>query len=205
MLQVAPPLQRLHEQAMQAPLQYAPVLAMLIRNHQHHIPHSAYTGWLQAVHKHSFEDGSEPAGTLWQLRYLHELALAWPAALAAPEADADSAVDVSLSQLGSWWKVQGPSHAWTDATDPICLHAKYQLTHMSAVDISVSQLEKLVEGAGCVTRADNWMCTCLHAQCFHLQPSAGTASLNNACSALHWTARRAMMSKQHAAGPQPVR
>lgn len=106
-LQVLPPFERLHEQATQAPLQWAPVLAMLICNHCHHIPYTAYTGWLQALHTCTFEDAVEPAATLWLLRYLHELALAWPAALtAAEEAPDATAADISTSQLERHWKVQ---------------------------------------------------------------------------------------------------
>ena len=36
LLQVTSPLERLHEQATESPLQWAPVLAMLIHNHRHH-------------------------------------------------------------------------------------------------------------------------------------------------------------------------
>ena len=108
-LQVTPPFERLHEQATESPLQWAPVLAMLVHNHRHHIPYTAYTGWLQALHTYSFEDVSEPAATLWLLRYLNELAVAWPAALTAAEIGPDAAVaDISTRQLESHWKVQTP-------------------------------------------------------------------------------------------------
>lgn len=91
---------------MELPLQWAPVLVMLVHNHRHHIPQSAYTDWLQAVHSHSFEGDPEPAATFWLLRYLHELALAWPAALTAAEDDSHAAGDVSIAQLEGCWKVQ---------------------------------------------------------------------------------------------------
>lgn len=108
-LQVTPPFERLHEQATESPMQWAPVLAMLVHNHRYHIPYTAYTGWLQALHTYSFEDVSEPAATLWLLRYLNELAVAWPAALTAAEIGPDAAVaDISTRQLESHWKVQTP-------------------------------------------------------------------------------------------------
>ena len=91
---------------MESPLQWAPVLAMLIHNHRHHISHMIYTDWLQAVHSHSLQDESEPAAILWLLRYLHELALAWPAALTAAEDDSDAAGGISIAQLEACWKVQ---------------------------------------------------------------------------------------------------
>ena len=107
--QVTPPFEHLHEQATESPLQWAPVLACLIHNHRHHIPYSAYTGWLQGLHTCSFEDVSEPAATLWLLRYLTELAVAWPAALIVAEEGPDTAVaDISTRQLESHWKVQRP-------------------------------------------------------------------------------------------------
>ena len=106
-LQVTPPFERLHEQAIESPLQWAPVLALLIHNHRNHIPHTAYTGWLQALQTCSFEDASEPAATLWLLRYLNELAVAWPAALSASEEGSDAAVaEIGNRQLESHWKVQ---------------------------------------------------------------------------------------------------
>ena len=109
--QVTPPFERLHEQASESPLQWAPVLAMLIHNHRHHIPYTAYAGWLQALHTCSFEDASEPAATPWLLRYLNELAVAWPAALTAAEEGPDAALaDISVRQLESQWKVQRTPH-----------------------------------------------------------------------------------------------
>lgn len=106
-LQVTPPLVCLHEQATDAPVQWAPVLSMLIHNHCHHIPHSAFTHWLQALHSHRFEDAPEPAATLWLLRYVYQLALAWPAALTAAEDSSDAAGDdTSIRLLESHWKVQ---------------------------------------------------------------------------------------------------
>lgn len=105
-LQATPPLERLQEQATEAPLQWAPVLAMLLHNHRHNIPHSAYTAWLLAMSTYSFEDAPEPAATLWLLRYMYELAAAWPAALTAAEEGPDAAgTDISTSQLESRWKV----------------------------------------------------------------------------------------------------
>ena len=104
------PFERLHEQATESPLQWAPVLAMLVHNHRNHIPYTAYTCWLQALHTYRFEDVSEPAATLWLLRYLNELAVAWPAALTAEEIGPDAAVaDISTRQLESQWKVQTTS------------------------------------------------------------------------------------------------
>ena len=106
-LQVTPPFERLHEQATEAPLQWAPVLAMLIQNHGYHIPHSVYRHWLQALHSYNFEDAPEPAATLWLLRNVHELAVAWPAALTAAQDSLDATGDhTSTSLLGSHWKVQ---------------------------------------------------------------------------------------------------
>ncbi|KAL3152001.1 hypothetical protein ABBQ32_001121 [Trebouxia sp. C0010 RCD-2024] len=104
-LKVTPPLVCLHEQATDAPVQWAPVLSMLIHNHCHHIPHSAFTHWLQALHSHRFEDAPEPAATLWLLRYVYQLALAWPAALTAAEDSSDAAGDdTSIRLLESHWK-----------------------------------------------------------------------------------------------------
>lgn len=102
---MAAPLVHLHDQAIEAPLQWAPVLAMLIRNHARDLHPSDYMSWLQAASKHSLEDGHEPASVLWKLRYLHELALAWPAALTLPETDTDTN-GVDLSQVEGCWKVQ---------------------------------------------------------------------------------------------------
>ncbi len=83
---------------------------MLLRNHAHQLPHSAHVAWLQAASKHKFEDSAEPAALLWKLRFLQELAVAWPAALTSVEAD-QSTTDVNLGHLEASWKVQSLCHA----------------------------------------------------------------------------------------------
>ncbi|KAL0026395.1 hypothetical protein WJX79_005738 [Trebouxia sp. C0005] len=54
-------LARLHDRYAEAPLQWAPLLIVLLQNPSHHLPHSAYTNWLQAASQDTFEDGAEPA------------------------------------------------------------------------------------------------------------------------------------------------
>lgn len=143
-LQVTPPFVRLHEQATEAPLQWAPVLAMLIHNHCHHIPHSAYTHWLQALHSHRFEDAPEPAATLWLLRYVHELAVAWPAALTAAEDsfDAASGDDTSTRLLESHWKVLAFRILDSARHDHPCCVYSYTLTKGEALAARVCTLPK---------------------------------------------------------------
>ena len=121
MVQVATPHQQLHDLAVDAPLQWAPVLAMFIHNHQNHIPNTAYADWLQAAQGHVFEDVPEPAATLWLLRCLHEQAQAWPAALTAAEEDCDRAGETSASQLESCWKVHGLNLTHCGPTIGYCL------------------------------------------------------------------------------------
>lgn len=128
---MTPPFERQQEQATEAPLQWAPVLAMLIHNHCYHIPHSAYRHWLQALHSHRFEDASEPAATMWLLRCLHELAVAWPAALTAAEDSSDAAgADTSTSLLESQWKVQS-LRTFDFAHDDYHYHVFFQHIHSS--------------------------------------------------------------------------
>ena len=103
-LQTASRLARLYDRVVEAPLQWAPVLIMLIQNASHHLPHSAYTTWLQAASKDTFEDGAEPGILLWKLRLLHQLAVSCPAALTAVEAD-QNATSIDVAQLESAWKV----------------------------------------------------------------------------------------------------
>ncbi|KAL3142819.1 hypothetical protein ABBQ38_003115 [Trebouxia sp. C0009 RCD-2024] len=143
-LKVTPPFVRLHEQATEAPLQWAPVLAMLIHNHCHHIPHSAYTHWLQALHSHRFEDAPEPAATLWLLRYVHELAVAWPAALTAAEDsfDAASGDDTSTRLLESHWKVLAFRILDSARHDHPCCVYSYTLTKGEALAARVCTLPK---------------------------------------------------------------
>lgn len=101
---MASPLAGLHEKAQEAPLQWTPLLAMLVRNHSHHLPHSAYTSWLQAASLDSFEDGTEPALLLWKLRFLQELALAWPAAVTAVDPDQGGGC-MAAAHAEAAWKV----------------------------------------------------------------------------------------------------
>ena len=103
-LQTASRLARLHDRVVEAPLQWAPVLIVLIQNPSHHLPHPAYTNWLQAASKDTFEDGAEPGILLWKLRLLHQLAVAWPAALTAVEVDQNT-TSIDVAQLESAWKV----------------------------------------------------------------------------------------------------
>ena len=103
-LQTTSPLARLHDRAVEAPLQWGPVLVTLIQNASHHLPHSAYTKWLQAASKDTFEDGAEPGTLLWKLRLLHQLVVAWPAALTAVEVDQNT-TSIDVAQLEAAWKV----------------------------------------------------------------------------------------------------
>jgi len=103
-VQTASRLAGLHDRVVEAPLQWAPVLIMLIQNASHHLPHPAYTNWLQAASKDTFEDGAEPGILLWRLRLLHQLAVAWPAALTASEVDQNT-TSIDVAQLESAWKV----------------------------------------------------------------------------------------------------
>lgn len=165
-MQVTPPFERLHEQATEAPLQWAPVLAMLICNHCHHIPHTAYTGWLQALHTCSFEDAVEPAATLWLLRYLHELAVAWPAALTAAEEGPDaSAADISTSQLEGHWKVQKTARPPSTPPPP---------PHQLCIDALGPQLywHNIVKAVQGSKRQADW----------HTAPCHGESSTASACS-----------------------
>lgn len=136
---MTPLFERLHEQAIEAPLQWAPVPAMLICNHCHHIPHTAYTGWLQALQTCTFEDAVEPGVTLWLLRYLHELAVAWPAGLTAAEEGPDAtAADISTGQLERHWKVQRTSQLIPPSPPPssvftLCQYTTALAQHLKAV------------------------------------------------------------------------
>lgn len=103
-LQTGSRLARLHDRYAEAPLQWAPLLIVLLQNPSHHLPHSAYTNWLQAASQDTFEDGAEPGILLWKLRLLHQLALAWPAALTAVEVDQNT-TSIDVAQLESAWKV----------------------------------------------------------------------------------------------------
>ncbi|KAK9825683.1 hypothetical protein WJX81_003257 [Elliptochloris bilobata] len=89
---VATPAAALQEQALAAPAAWAPLAALLVRDHARRIPDATYAAWLQALAPALAAPGSPlapaapgdanaEADAMWALRYIAQLAAAWPAGL----------------------------------------------------------------------------------------------------------------------------
>lgn len=100
--QVESPWMQLQGKAAAAPMLWAPVMATILLQHSSDLPPSCFDDLLQAVHHQQLAEVSSQADLLWTLRYLHALAAAWPAALAANKQDHQK---IHTSKTDRQWKV----------------------------------------------------------------------------------------------------